>query len=185
MAVPSSFEWNGLSADDHPPYSQRTGSTSHWGRPLRGSRQRPVMKDHRSPRLNEQFKREISAILARKVRDPRVGHVLVTEVRVTADLWVAKVFFRLLDGDRSPDEVLEGLEAAAPFVRKELGKILRVRRIPEIRFQYDTTIDSADRIERVLREVLPHDTEDGTGEEEAQTPQDGVDEGADNPEGEA
>ena len=122
------------------------------------------MRDHRSPRLNEQFKREISAILSRKVRDPRVGHVLVTEVRVTADLWVAKVFFRLLDGGRSPDEVLEGLEAAAPFIRKELGKILSIRRIPEIRFQYDTTLDSAIRIEAVLREVLPPEDEAESGD---------------------
>jgi len=125
------------------------------------------LKDHRSLRLNEQFKREISAILARKVRDPRVGHLLITEVVVTSDLWVARVYFRLLDGDREPAEVLEGLEAAAPFVRKELGKILRIRRIPELRFQYDKTIDSASRIEEVLREVLPHDEEGGPGEEEA------------------
>ena len=113
------------------------------------------MAGHRSSRLNEQFKREISDILSRKVRDPRVGHVLVTEVRVTPDLWVAKVFFRLLDADRNRDEVAAGLEAAAPFVRKELGRILRIRRIPELRFQYDTTLDSAARIEAVLREVLP------------------------------
>jgi ribosome-binding factor A len=116
--------------------------------------------------LNEQFKREISAILARKVRDPRVGHLLVTEAVVTSDLWVARVYFRLLDGNRDPAEVLQGLEAAAPFVRKELGKILRIRRIPELRFHYDTTIDSASRIEEVLREVLPHEEGEGTGEEE-------------------
>ncbi|MGW8266024.1 MAG: 30S ribosome-binding factor RbfA [Longimicrobiales bacterium] len=119
------------------------------------------MKDHRSLRLNEQFKREISEILARKVRDPRIGQLLITEVAVTSDLWVAKVYFRLLAGDRDTAEVLKGLEAAAPFVRKELGKILRIRRIPELRFHYDTTIDSASRIEEVLREVLPRDEEGG------------------------
>jgi ribosome-binding factor A len=124
------------------------------------------LKDHRSLRLNEQFKREISAILARKVRDPRVGHLLITEAVVTSDLWVARVYFRLLDEGRDPAEVLEGLEAAAPFVRKELGKILRIRRIPELRFHYDTTIDSASRIEKVLREVLPHEDGGDTGTEE-------------------
>lgn len=126
------------------------------------------MKDHRSFRLNEQFKREISEILARKVRDPRVGRLLITEVAVTSDLWAAKVYFRLLEGDRDKTQVLEGLEAAAPFVRKELGKVLRIRRIPELRFLYDSTIDSASRIEEVLREVLPHDDEAGPeGGEEA------------------
>jgi ribosome-binding factor A len=121
------------------------------------------MTARRASRLNEQFKREISAILTRKVRDPRVGHLLVTAVQVTADLWMARVFFRLQDGDRDEAEVLEGLKAAAPFIRTELGKILRIRRIPELRFQFDTTLDSATRIEEVLREVLP-----SVGDEETQ-----------------
>lgn len=117
------------------------------------------MSGHRASRLNEQFKREISAILSRRVRDPRVGSLIITEARVTSDLWVAKVFFRLLDQDRDPAEVLEGLEAAAPFVRKELGKILRIRRIPELRFEVDKSVDSANRIEELLREVLPEEGE--------------------------
>jgi len=122
------------------------------------------MTGHRSSRLNEQFKREISTIISLKVRDPRVGQLIITDVRVTPDMWVAKVFFRLLDQERNPDETVEGLAAAAPFVRKELGKILRIRRIPELRFQYDTTLDSASRIEAVLREVLP--VEDAPGGED-------------------
>lgn len=122
------------------------------------------MTDHRASRLNEQFKREISAILARKVRDPRIGPLIVTDVRVTADLWVARVFFRLLDKERDRDGVLEGLEAASSFVRKELGKVLKIRRIPELRFQYDKTLDSAIRIEEVLREVLSEDDGDPAGE---------------------
>jgi ribosome-binding factor A len=115
---------------------------------------------HRNARLNEQFKREISQILSLKVRDPRVGRVLVTGARVTPDLWMARVFFRILDEGRVLDEVLAGLEAAAPFVRKELGKVLRIRRVPELRFLHDSTLDSALRIEQVLKEVLPP-SEDG------------------------
>ncbi len=121
------------------------------------------MSGHRSSRLNQQFKREISSILSRKVRDPRVGNLLVTEVRVTTDLWVARVFVRLLDRERKTEEVLVGLEAAAPFVRKELGKVLRIRRIPELRFELDTSLDSATRIEELLREVLPEDEGEETG----------------------
>jgi len=110
---------------------------------------------HRYARLNEQFKREISQILSMKVRDPRVGRVLVTEARVTPDLWLARVFIRPLDEGKDVEETLAGLEAAASFVRKELGKVLRIRRIPELRFLHDTTLDSALRIEEVLKEVLP------------------------------
>ena len=117
------------------------------------------MTDRRSARLNEQFKREISDILTRKVRDPRVGQILVTEARVTSDLWLARVFVRSLETERDPQDAMDGLEAAAPFIRKELGKVLRIRRIPELRFQYDTTLDSALRIEEVLREVLPEEPE--------------------------
>lgn len=127
------------------------------------------MTDHRSARLNEQFKREIAQILTGKVRDPRVGQVLVTGVRVTPDLWLARVFFRSMDEERTLDEVQAGLEAAGPFIRRELGKVLRVRRMPELRFLHDATHDSAQRIEEVLREVLPEpevdsDAKDGSGE---------------------
>lgn len=125
------------------------------------------MTDHRTLRLGEQFRREISEILSRKVRDPRAGHVLVTEVRVSPDLWVAKVFFRLLESHRKLEEVEKGLQAAAPFIRKELGRSLKIRRVPELRFIYDRTLDSATRIERVLREVLP-----GVPDEEGPRPRD-------------
>jgi len=129
------------------------------------------MAHRRESRLNEQLKREISLILARKVRDPRVGGVLVTGVRVTQDLWLARVFVRPLEGARTMEEMLAGLAAAAPFIRRELGRILRMRRIPELRFLHDTTLDSALRIEEVLKEVLPPEErvmEEGGGEEEAE-----------------
>ena len=121
-----------------------------------------AMTHHRYSRLNEQFKREISQILSQKVRDPRVGRLLVTEVRVTSDLWLARIFVRPTEEGVDPDETLKGLETAAPFIRRELGKILRIRRIPELRFLHDTMLDSALRIEEVLREVLPEGViEDG------------------------
>jgi ribosome-binding factor A len=121
------------------------------------------MTRYRNARLNEQLKREISEILARKVRDPRVGRVLVTEVRITADLWMARVYVRVLDESTDMEETLEGLAAAAPFIRTELAKVLHIRRTPELRFLHDTTLDSALRIEEVLREVLPAD-DGGEGE---------------------
>jgi ribosome-binding factor A len=76
---------------------------------------------------------------------------------VSPDLSVARVFFRpqVDGGEVGVEETLEGLETAAPFIRRELGKVLRMRRIPELRFLHDTTLDSARRIEEVLKEVLP------------------------------
>lgn len=131
------------------------------------------MTHYRNARLNEQFKREISHILAHKVRDPRVGQILVTEVRVTQDLWLARAYVRRLNEDVSMEDTLAGLETAAPFIRRELAKVLSIRRIPELRFLHDTTLDSALRIEEVLREVLP----EGGGQAEADEsdPPDGED----------
>lgn len=130
------------------------------------------MTYHRNARLNEQFKREIAHVISVKVRDPRVGRVLITEARVTSDSSLVRVYFRsleegiglkedvLLAEGRHLDEAMEGLKAAAPFIRRELGKVLRLRRVPELRFMHDTTFDSAQRIEKVLMEVLPESAEE-------------------------
>ena len=113
------------------------------------------MAGKRLARLNEQLKREIVAILRGRVRDPRIGTPTVTGVDVTPDLWVAKVFVRTEGDEAQRARSLEGLEAAAPFVRKSLGEILTIRRIPELRFLEDRTLEQAMRIERILGEVVP------------------------------
>ncbi len=120
----------------------------------------------RKDRLNEQMKREITEILRRDVRDPRVAGVTVTAVDVTSDLWLARVYLQILGDPEERAEALEGLAAAAPFVRRQLG-VLRLRRIPEVRFMEDETLASAQRIEDLLREVdLPDDPEDVEDPEE-------------------
>ena len=111
----------------------------------------------RLARLNEQFKREISELIRTQVRDPRVGLVTVTHVQVAADLGSARVRVRLSGDDAERAEALEGLEAAAPFLRRMLGQILRLRHIPELRFGEDRSLEHAQRIETILSEVLPED----------------------------
>ena len=122
---------------------------------------KPMSK--RLARLNEQLKREISGVLRTGVRDPRVGVVTVTGVDTAADLAVAKVYVRTLGSREERDETLAGLEAAAPFVRRELGQFLRVRRVPELRFHEDRSMEHAQRIESILQDVIPDD--DGGGAE--------------------
>ena len=116
------------------------------------------MAHRRSERLNEQLRREISDVLRREVRDPRVGLPTVTRVEVTADLSLARVYVRIAGTDAEREAALEGLDAATPFVRRELGARVRMRRIPELRFEIDRTLEHASRIEELLREVGP-----GTG----------------------
>ena len=113
------------------------------------------MANRRSERLNEQLRREISDILRHDVRDPRVGIPTVTRVEVTPDLWMARAFVRVGGPDTEREAALEGLEAAAPFVRRELSGRLKVRRVPELRFELDKTLEHASRIEELLREVSP------------------------------
>ena len=112
------------------------------------------MVTKRLARLNEQLKREVSELVLRKVRDPRVGLVTITSVEVAGDLGSARVYVRTQDPNDELNESLAGLEAAAPFLRRELGRSLHLRRVPELRFQQDHSLDQARRIEEILSDVL-------------------------------
>ena len=118
------------------------------------------MPSKRLARLNEQLKREIAQLLRTHVRDPRVGVVSVTGVEVVADLAVAKVYVRIIGSDDDRAQTLEGLDAASPFLRSTLGRILHVRRVPELRFQLDRSFEHAQRIETLLSEVMPEGSEE-------------------------
>lgn len=118
------------------------------------------MPSKRLARLNEQLRREIAELLRTSVRDPRVGDVTVTAVQVVTDLAHARVHVHLPGGATEKEATLEGLRAAAPFLRRTLGKALHVRRIPELHFVEDTSLKHAQRIEAILAEVLPPASED-------------------------
>jgi ribosome-binding factor A len=119
----------------------------------------------RIARLNEQFKRELATLVREEVRDPRVGSATITGVEVARDLGSARVFVRVGGGSEAMAETLRGLEAAAPFLRSRLGRMLHVRKIPELRFREDRSLEGARRIEQVLSEVLEIPDEDVTPEE--------------------
>ena len=118
------------------------------------------MVTKRLARLNEQLKREVSELVLRKVRDPRVGLVTITSVEVAGDLGSARVYVRTQDPNDELNESLAGLEAAAPFLRRELGRSLHLRRIPELRFQQDHSLDQARRIEEILSDVVYSDLDE-------------------------
>jgi ribosome-binding factor A len=123
------------------------------------------MAGKRVPRLNEQFRRELTGLLRTQVRDPRIGFPTITGVDVTPDLWVAKVHVRPdpaltpAEGADPAADLLEGLVAATPFLRREMGRILPIRRVPELRFLLDHSIEHAARIHALLAEVMPPDAE--------------------------
>lgn len=116
---------------------------------------------NRIARLNEQLKRELSELIRGSVRDPRVGAVTITGVETAADLGSARVYVRVA-GDRDDmASTLEGLGAAAPYLRSLLGRTLHVRKVPELRFREDRSFEHAKRIEEVLADVLPEEGEEG------------------------
>jgi len=124
----------------------------------------------RIARLNEQLKRELSELIRLQVRDPRVGIVTITGVDVAGDLGSAKIYVRDLGGAEELAATLEGLEAAAPFLRTMLGRSLRVRRIPELRFREDRSYVQARRIEEVLSDVLVPEEEEEPDAARAEEP---------------
>lgn len=107
----------------------------------------------RTDRLNELFREELARLLRSGVKDPRVRTVTVTAVRTTPDLMRATVFIRTLGDEVPAEEAIRGLESAAGYIRRELGRELRLRRIPELEFQVDRTLERARRIDELLREV--------------------------------
>lgn len=126
------------------------------------------MSNKRIARLNEQIKREVSEILRRQVRDPRVGLVTVTRVEVTGDLSLARILVRVAGDDADWSESMAGLEAAAPFIRRTLGGALHVRRVPELQFREDRALDHALRIEEILDDISVPPPEEGDPDTEAE-----------------
>lgn len=120
----------------------------------------------RPERVAEAIKREMADIIAHRLRDPRLGGMIsVTDVEVTGDLSVARVYVSVLGSDDERDRVFEALTHTTGFVRHELAPRLSLREMPEIRFALDTSIQQGARVEDLLRriasgEAIPDDDED-------------------------
>lgn len=124
------------------------------------------MSRHRRSRLGEQLRRELSLKIDTLVRDPGLGSVTVTGVDVTADLWLARVYVEAHGSAEEQSESMAALRRAAPFLRSVIGRELHIRRMPELRFHQDESIEAGQRIEAILREVLPGDGAGGGGDPE-------------------
>jgi ribosome-binding factor A len=106
---------------------------------------------HRVERLNSLLRQEISEIVQRQVKDPRLGNFIsITGVEVSADMRYAKVFVSRLGTDSEKQETLSALTSASGFIRHELGERMKTRLIPELNFKLDDTIERADRVLRII-----------------------------------
>jgi len=109
---------------------------------------------HRIERVNHLIRREISELLQRQVKDPRLGNfVAITDVSTSPDLKYAKVFVSCIDGNQEKQEILAVLTSASGFFRNELAKRLRLRHIPELNFKWDDSIERGAHLSELIDAV--------------------------------
>lgn len=104
----------------------------------------------RAERLAEEIREQVARMIATDLKDPRLGFVTVTRVELAHDLGHARVHVGVLGGEAERRKSLAALEQASGFVRRELGRRLRIRHTPEIDFRYDKGLDATDRVARLL-----------------------------------
>jgi len=104
----------------------------------------------RPDRVGEEIRHEISQMLSREVHDPGIGFVTLTRVKVSPDLQLARIYYTIIGNERAHRDTKKALDRATPFLRRQLGGRLRLRRVPEIRFEFDESVEHQDRIERIL-----------------------------------
>ncbi len=111
------------------------------------------MASPRSTRVGEQIREDLTELLAREVHDPGIGFLTITRVQVTADLQNARVYYTTLGDAQARKQTSRALDRATPFLRRQLGRRLQLRRIPELQFFFDESIERLDRVERILQEL--------------------------------
>ena len=118
-----------------------------------------MMRFKRSEKVGDLIRKEISQILLGELKDPRIGFVTITKVAVSDDLKSAKVYYSVFGGEDQKEESYQGLESAKGYIKRELGRRVRLKYMPEIRFLFDDSLEYGEHIEGLLRDILPSDEE--------------------------
>ena len=137
-----------------------------------------MAQGYRPDRVGDQIRQELSDILSRgEVHDPGIGFITLTRVQLTADLQLARVFYTSLGDPKARKETARALERATGFFRRQIGSRLQhLRRVPELEFRFDESIENQDRIEQILRQIHDEDAkraseaESGVTSVESRTP---------------
>ena len=118
----------------------------------------------RPDRVADQIRSELALLLTREVHDPGIGFVTLTRVQISPDLQSARIFYTALGDEPARQKSARALERATPFLRRQIGSRLRLKRVPGLTFLYDESIAGQDRIEQLLNEIQarrPPDNPDG------------------------
>ena len=112
---------------------------------------------NRSLRVNDQIQRDVAELI-RDLKDPRISNMItITNVEVTPDYAHAKVFFTNMTGEGDVPEILQGLRCASGFLRRELGRRIRIHTIPELHFHYDRSVEEGSRLSQLIDAVVKED----------------------------
>jgi ribosome-binding factor A len=122
----------------------------------------------RPSRIGDQLRAELSDLITREVHDPGIGFLTITHVKVTPDLQVARVYYTTLGDEKARRESSRALGRATPFLRRQIGSRLRLKRVPTLEFFFDESIERGDRIERILHEISAERRADPPAEGDAE-----------------
>ncbi len=111
----------------------------------------------RSQRVVEQIRRELAELIRLEVKDPRVGFITLTDVEITPDYAHAKVYFTSMTGEADVPEILQGLRRASGFLRRELGRRVRIHTTPELHWHYDRSVEEGSRLSKLIDDVVRED----------------------------
>jgi ribosome-binding factor A len=110
-----------------------------------------MMRGKRSDKVGDQMREEISEILLKELKDPRIGFVTITKVAVTDDLRQAKVYYSVFGGEQEKEDSFQGLESATGYIKRELGRRMRLKYMPEITFLFDDSLEYGAHNEELLQ----------------------------------
>jgi ribosome-binding factor A len=114
-----------------------------------------LAEGRRSERVAEALLRELSAMLLRDLRDPRLRGITLTSVKMDDDLRHARVYFSHLEGSACATAAIAGFKSASGFIRRDIGKSLGLRYTPELDFEFDPGLERAARIDALLKQAMP------------------------------
>ena len=112
----------------------------------------------RTDRVASLIKEEVGTYFAREYRDSRYGFITVTDVQVTPDLQIARIYYTTMGDERARERTAQALQRALPFIRRSIGSRVRLRRVPEVEFIFDESVEKLERIERLIQEIHSKDT---------------------------
>ena len=123
-----------------------------------------MLEGKRAERVADLIHKEISEMLVRSIKDPRIGFVTITRVTVSEDIRLAKVYFSMMGSEAERERSMSGLNSARGYVRKELGRRMRLKHTPDITFHFDPSIEYAIHIAEVIQQLHLEKEENENGD---------------------